>query len=212
MYFSLYYYSPYKLFDIGFLRDINLKGLEGIFLQLLTALKASSNSEEKYSVVPIWVFRNLLTPPNCGSFSEKQTENYCATVSGIIHIFLHIFPVFRKYMVQKFPVIAKVKRFFYFMQVVEEISDNKPAPDSPFLCIFISDLYCCRRTIDTDYVKSLTCQVYSKLPAPQPRSMVLQGHTFHFEPAQQANPGVSRYSMEFYQAVLSGKAQKTHSY
>jgi hypothetical protein len=42
--------------------------------------------------------------------------------------------------------------------------------------------------------------------------MVLQGHTFHFESAQQENPGVSRYSMEFYQAVLSGKAQKTHSY
>jgi len=28
-------------------------------------------------------------------------------------------------MVQKFPVIAKVKRLFYFMQVAEEISDNK---------------------------------------------------------------------------------------
>lgn len=101
-------------------------------------------------------------------------------VPGIIHIFYIFFPVFRKYMVQKFPVIAKVKRLFYFMQVAEEISDNKPAPDSPFLCIFSSDLYCCRRTIDTDYLKSLVCQVYSKLPAPQPRSMVLQGRTFPF--------------------------------
>jgi hypothetical protein len=36
--------------------------------------------------------------------------------------------------------------------------------------------------------------------------MVLQGQTFHFEPAQKANPVVSRYSMEFYQTVLSGKA------
>jgi len=181
-------------------------------LQLLTALKASSNSEEKYSVVPIWVFRNLLTPPNCGSFSEKQTENYCASVSGIIHIFLHIFPGLPEIYGAKIPSHSQSQTFLLFHAGRREYQHNKPAPDSPFLCIFISDLYCCRRTIDTDYVKSLTCQVYSKLPAPQPRSMVLQGHTFHFEPAQQANPGVSRYSMEFYQAVLSGKAQKTHSY
>jgi|SRR5665647_989938 len=114
MYFSLYYYSPYKLFDIGFLRDINLKGLEGIFLQLLTALKASSNSEEKYSVVPIWVFRNLLTPPNCGSFSEKQTENYCASVSGIIHIFLHIFPGLPEIYGAKIPSHSQSQTFLLF--------------------------------------------------------------------------------------------------
>jgi hypothetical protein len=141
--------------------------------------------------------------------SQKNRRKITVLRFQELYTFFYIFfPVFRKYMVQKFPVIAKVKRFFYFMQVAEEISDNKPAPDSPFLCIFSSDLYCCRRTIDTDYVKSLTCQVYSKLPAPQPRSMVLQGHTFHFESAQQENPGVSRYSMEFYQAYFLVKHKK----
>ncbi|HII01492.1 TPA: hypothetical protein HA351_07540 [Methanosarcinaceae archaeon] len=37
-----------------------------------------SDSEEKYSVVPSFVFRNLPASPNCGSFSEKQTEKYSA--------------------------------------------------------------------------------------------------------------------------------------
>jgi hypothetical protein len=88
--------------------------------------------------------------------SQKNRRKITVLRFQELYTFFYIFfPVFRKYMVQKFPVIAKVKRFFYFMQVVEDISDNKPAPDSPFLCIFSSDLYCCRRTIDTDYVKSL---------------------------------------------------------
>ncbi len=37
-----------------------------------------SDSEEKYRVVPSFVFRNLPPSPNCGSFSEKQTEKYSA--------------------------------------------------------------------------------------------------------------------------------------
>jgi hypothetical protein len=37
-----------------------------------------SASEEKYSVVPSFVVRNLPASSNCGSFSEKQTEKYGA--------------------------------------------------------------------------------------------------------------------------------------
>jgi hypothetical protein len=104
-------------------------------LQLLTALKASSNSEEKYSVVPIWVFRNLPTPQTVDPSQKNRRKITVLRFQELYTFFYRFFPVFRKYMVQKFPVIAKVKHLFYFMQVVEEISDNKPHL-TPFFCAF----------------------------------------------------------------------------
>src|SRR5208337_1104923 len=50
-------------------------------------------------------------------------------------------------------------RAAHFLQPAKEISDNKPAPDSPFFCMFSGDGYRCRRTVDTGHLKPKTCQV-----------------------------------------------------
>jgi hypothetical protein len=62
-------------------------------------------------------------------------------------------------MMQEQPVKGKGKGVGHLMQVADEISDNKSAPDSPFFCFFSCDLSGGRRTVDTGYLKPETCQV-----------------------------------------------------
>jgi hypothetical protein len=67
--------------------------------------------------------------------------------------------VFRKNMVQEFPVVRKVKRAGHFVQVSKEIGDNKPAPGSPVFCMRFGDFNCCRRTVYAGHIEPETRKV-----------------------------------------------------
>jgi len=147
-------------------------------------------------------------PPNCGSFSEKQTENYCAPGFRNYTHFLHIFPGLPEIYGAKISSHSQSQTSLLLHADRREISDNK-LHLTPFFCAFSVAIFIAVGELSTPITSNPWSARYIASCRRRNRDQwSCRDGLFHFEPAQKANPGVPRYFREFYQAVLSGEAQK----